>query len=501
MQHPPKKELRRPRRRVWLIALGAGVALAALGLCLLPAIQARFPASTMLAAPEARVMRTLYLGDAAALDSVAVSQTDGDSYTLRMQEGALCLERGGELAAVSETLQSKLIEAFTQVVVQETVTEDAAALAEHLGDMSLDPPLATARVRYRDGSEITLELGGSVPHTTYSYYRWSGDEGIYMCDDGIAEALLTPEALLLPVEQVRLYDSLIERASFERADGAFAASFAADGEGHFSGRLTSPYRYPIAPEQTEELLAALANFRLGTLEGPADADSRAAYGLDDPLLTFTLYQRAGTVGEVDENGRLTSVQVEAGVYTFVIGRAEGDFFYTCEYAGNCYLVSRFLLGSILSASPETLAARSPADMGGAALGEVLIEAPQGTLRLTAEYNQRVLPNNDLETDENGDPVYDIAVSVNGETADAEILTTLTTRLNALTASGSLPSGWAVPQGEEPRWRIVLTTAGGTQREIAGYRLDAFSDALAVDGVALHYVHEEAVDLVLADLLD
>ena len=113
----------------------------------------------------------------------------------------------------------------------------------------------------------------------------------------------------------------------------------------------------------------------------------------------------------------------------------------------------------------------------------------------------MLPNNDLETDENGDPVYDIAVSVNGETADAEILTTLTTRLNALTASGSLPSGWAVPQGEEPRWRIALTTAGGTQREIAGYRLDAFSDALAVDGVALHYVHEEAVDLVLADLMD
>lgn len=53
----------------------------------------------------------------------------------------------------------------------------------------------------------------------------------------------------------------------------------------------------------------------------------------------------------------------------------------------------------------------------------------------------------------------------------------------------------------PRWRIVLTTVGGATREIAAYRLDAFSDALAVDGVAIHYVHEEAIDLILADLLD
>ena len=54
----------------------------------------------------------------------------------------------------------------------------------------------------------------------------------------------------------------------------------------------------------------------------------------------------------------------------------------------------------------------------------------------------------------------------------------------------------MPEDETPRWRIVLTT-----REIAAYRLDAFSDALAVDGVAIHYVHEEAIDLILADLLD
>ena len=86
--------------------------------------------------------------------------------------------------------------------------------------------------------------------------------------------------------------------------------------------------------------------------------------------------------------------------------------------------------------------------------------------MTAQYTERVLPNNDIETDAEGNTVYD-----------------------------------TVPEDETPRWRIVLTTVGGTTREIAAYRLDAFSDALAVDGVAIHYVHEEVIDLILADLLD
>ena len=204
---------------------------------------------------------------------------------------------------------------------------------------------------------------------------------------------------------------------------------------------------------------------------------------------------------MDENGQLTVVDVEEQAVRLVIGRAEGDFFYTCEYAGDCYLVSRFLLETVLAANPDTLVARQPADLGGAALKDILIESPQGDLHVTASYTERVLPNNDIETDADGNIVYDTAVTLNDEEADAELLTTLTSRLNALTISGDLPDGWTIPEGEDPRWRIVLTTVGGTTREIAAYRLDAFSDALAVDGVAIHYAHEEAIDLILADLLN
>ena len=384
-------------------------------------------------------------------------------------------------------------------LVREGATE--AEVAGHLADMGLDTPRATAQVRYQDGTEMTLELGGDVPTTSYSYFRWSGDDGVYMCDSGLTDALLTTATRLLPVEQPALSKDLIDQVTLSRADGETAVLLSNDGDGHYSGLLVEPYQYPVDPEQAEALLTALSSFRLGPREAEANAETRAQYGLDDPELTLWLHQAAGTVGQVDENGQLAAVEVREQALRFVIGRAEGEFFYTCEYAGSCYLVSSFLLETLLAATPDTLVARQPADLGGAALSDILIESPLGDVHVTAQYTERVLPNNDIETDAEGNTVYDTAVTLNGEEADAELLTTLTTRLNALTASGDLPDGWTVPEDETPRWRIVLTTVGGATREIAAYRLDAFSDALAVDGVAIHYVHEEAIDLILADLLD
>ena len=95
-----------------------------------------------------------------------------------------------------------MLKAVTQLVMPGVVAEDEAEVAGHLADMGLDTPRATAQVRYQDGTEMTLELGGDVPTTSYSYFRWSGDDGVYMCDSGLTDALLTTATRLLPVEDV-----------------------------------------------------------------------------------------------------------------------------------------------------------------------------------------------------------------------------------------------------------------------------------------------------------
>ena len=158
MQHPLKKRpKRRPRPRLLLILTGVGVALAAAALFfLLPAIKARFPAETPLPLETGPESRTLYLGDSSQLDSIVISQEEGDRYTLRMQDGHLVLERGGQWLTVSDYQEEAMLKAVTQLVMPGVVTEDEAEVAGHLADMRLDTPRATAQVRYQHGTEMTL---------------------------------------------------------------------------------------------------------------------------------------------------------------------------------------------------------------------------------------------------------------------------------------------------------------------------------------------------------
>lgn len=501
MQHPPKKTRRRGASRHLAVVLCAAALVLAAALTLaLPAIRERYLANTTQVDIPGPGFRTL--GDLAVdeVDSVIISHLEGDSFTLRMQNGLLYLERDGELQSISESHEAELRRVVTQFSVENTVTDQAAEVHEHLSDMGLQPPQATAVIRLTSGAEMTVELGTGVPQTTYFYYRWSGAEGIYMCDNGVAETLMVTQSRLIPVEQPEINKTLITGATLETATEALSMTFSLDAAGYVSGALTSPIAYPMDSSSAAALLTAFSNFRLGTREEPLTEEAQARYGFDQPLLRVTLTQGAGLVSAIAEDGSVDVLLRDASSVSFVVGRAEGDFFYTCLYEGDCYLISRFLVETLVNATSEGLITRHPTDMGGALLSRVLIEAPGGIVDLTATRTERVSANNELETDEDGNVLYDTEVLLNGRSVPPEQLELLDTRLAAMTVSGNAPDGWTVPDGVSPRWRIELETSGGTVRTVEAYRLDAFADVLVVNGEAMHCAHVEAIDLVLADLL-
>ena len=107
----------------------------------------------------------------------------------------------------------------------------------------------------------------------------------------------------------------------------------------------------------------------------------------------------------------------------------------------------------------------------------------------------MLENNQLELDAEGNPVYLTSVTVNGQEAPPEKLEVLLDGLNTFTVEGSIPANAAAE--EEPRWRITLVTKNGEIRVLEGFRLDAFSDAVAVNGAMCHYVYDEAIDELMA----
>lgn len=501
MQHPKKVQ---PKRKIStkakLILLGTALILAAAFVLLLPVIRSRFPSRNTPSVPQGSTVRTLYEGDTDQLESLTISQLDGESYTLYMQDGSLHLERDGELLALNEIYADDLLDVATQIVAQDTVTEDESEVAQHLAEMGLDPPQATAVARYRDGTEITFEIGVNVPNTTYAYYRWSGDTGIYMCDSGITDALFLTQNLLLPVSQPSIIQTLIDRVTLKTADDEISMTFLSDDSGYTSGVMETPYVYPMDAEQTSAMLTALSNFRLGTIEAAVTDENRAEYGFDAPLCVVELHQASGFYTSVDEVGALVMESVPESDLRFTIGRAEGDYFYTCEYEGDAYLISRFLVETIVNATPAKLAARQPANLDGALLTSIVIQTPETLLEVSVSRTERVLSDNSLEVDSDGNIVYDTAIAFNGADASQERLDTLVSRLNAMTVSGDLPDDWELPEGETPRWRIELTTEGGTTRVIEAYRLDAFSDALVVDGEARHYAYVEVIEVILADLV-
>ena len=485
MQHPVKKKTRRKLRKGWLmLAAAVGLSAALALVLLLPAIRQRHPAQSI--PVHESTFRTLEILEPAQVESVTIHPVGGDAYTLRMQNGVLMLEREGALADISDLYAQEILSAVTQIVAQAVVAEDAAEV--ELAQMGLEPPQATAAVRCTDGTQSVLKLGGSVPNTTYSYCQWNGSTAVYMCDSGVADALSLTANQLLPVSQPEVYSALVKRLRIENAAGSFEMVF---GDGAY-GMLTQPYVYPLDAEASSAILTALQNMRLGTREGDVTAENRAAYGFDQPLCVLSIDQTAGRYSRIAESGQLVTQSLPAQSLRFVIGRAEGDFFYTCEYEGSCYFISRFLVEALVNASADALASRHPANLGDLPLNCIRMEASGKTAEMCVAYTERVLPNNELETDENGGPVYNAAVTLNGAQSSQEQLDELQSRLAEMTVSGNAPQSF---EAQAPCWRVEITAQNGLVRVLEGYRLDLFTDVLFVDGTARHTIAADAIDIL------
>ena len=494
MQHPPKKTIKTRKSR-WIapVILIVCLLLAAAFVLLLPKIRATYRPKTLQIFTQTTAQRTFAITPLEQLDSVTVTPPYGEGYTLRMQNGALWLEEEEGLTDINDAHAQELLNAVTQIVAQDVVTLDVAEVEEHLDDMGLLKPRATAVIRYTDGTETTLKIGDNVPNTTYAYCQWSGNGAVYMCDSGVVDALTLTKKSLYPVQQPVIYAGLLDEVTIENAADQCVFTFR-DGA---YGMLEQPFPYPLDAAASAQLLSVLDNFRLGTREAAMTEENRSLYGFDTPLCTITMNMSSGVTSEVDENGELITRMRQAQSLRFVIGRAEGEYFYTCEYEGECYLVSRFLVQHLIDLKRDEMLSHKPLDVGDLAVRRVSITAPAGTAELYATRTERVLPNNELEVDANGSVVYDTTVTLNRKAAAKELLDEVVSRLDAVTSFGSVPQDWT---GSEKRWSVMLETESGLVRTVEATRLDVFTDVIAVDGVALHCVDAETIDVIAEGLI-
>lgn len=487
MQHPPKKTIR-SRRKGWLILLVC-LTLAAAIVWLIPALQKQAPAPQPIENTNEFTVKTLHGRLQEDVESIFLN-----GFVLHMHNGELMLAKGEELLSIDTGYAADLLQLAAQVVAQDTVAQTAQEVEGQLDDMGLHPARAQMRVRFRDGSETVLELGAAVPGTPYFYMRFSEADGIYMADPGMLETLGLTEKRLLPVVQPAVVPSLVDSLRLNNENGDSQFGFQSGS----SAALMAPVPYPLNSDAAQTLLTALGSFRLGTKEAESTEQNRSAYGLDDPLCVMEIHQQGGAMAAVGEDGALTVNEIPEQSFRFVIGREEGDYFYTCEYENSIYLISRFLAETLVKADWRTLLSKTPAGMGDAPLDAIRLETAQDVTEYRITRTEKVLSNNELARDENGNPVIEVHATKNGQPCTEEQLNELLDRLNSLTIAGMLPAGYQIPEGE-PRWRITLT-AQNEVRVLEGWRLDAFSDAVSVNGTACHYLHADAMESLTAGLV-
>ena len=493
MQHPPRKQNRSAGMRRMTIAVLAALVLAAAFVLALPHIRAMVPPQTLDYEIVENTVRIIAERDAAQIESIRLFAGEQENCRLRMHSGILMLEKNGLEIAVDDYYQQELLKILTGISVQNTVAEDASEVEAHLEAMGLLTPQCKAVVRYADGTQESYEVGAPVPGGTDYYFRWSGSKGIYTCHSGVVEAFSVSPNLLIPFEQPEIYGALVEKITVVNASGECALMFDADG----FASLAAPFVYPVSQDAAQTMLTAAENIRLGAFEAALTDETRVDYGLLDPLCAIQVETREGTVNMIDENGALAVGVIPAQKLTYIIGREEGAFFYTCGYGENVYLVSRFLLETLVKADCEQLISRTPAAAGDALLSDIVFETPEKTIEVHISRTESVLANNQLELDAEGNVVYLTSAQVNGREAPQEQLDELLKRLSGFTVEGDIPAN-AQPE-TEARWRLTLVEENGRTRVLEGYRLDVFSDAVKVNGVMRHYVYNGAIEVLMAGL--
>lgn len=503
MHHPQKskKPARgRPTRRR-LIYLGVALGLSLALVLLLPQIKRLFPSPLAVNLSGGRNFQVLDKANPQELESISVTHLTGEAYTLLYQEGRLLLQRSSqESVPIEEALEEKILEAATTIMVQDTVTQDEEEVREHLEDMGLDPAQIQVQVRYRDGRQDTLSFGWKAPETGFYYLRWSGDPGIYMCDEGVYQSFEYTARMLLPLDQVVLAQPLIDRISLRlKGQPSLGMRFATDVQGIQSAALEEPFAYPLDEAATQALLTAAAQFRLGARRDDITWENRAEHGFGDPVAEIEIHQQEGAFQQVDAGGALTPVVVPERTLRLVLGEKVGDFFYTCQYGGQYYDVSAMLVAAFLEVTPEGILSKYPANLGEAEIASVAAQVQGQVLEMRKVKTEQVLPNNQLATDASGNILYDVQVTLNGEAIAVEPFDSLVERLAAMRVSGPVGEEF-VPGETTPRWQLTLTTAEGVSRTLAAYPLDAFFDAIAVDGVVRYTLQAEALEIALGELL-
>lgn len=493
MHAVPKRKSTAPHRRIWLF----GAALLLIALCaayLLPDRSAD-EASPVASADKAV---TLLDCDPSALSSVSIRRGEEAPWTaIPNADGGMTLpgEDGFTLTAAES---QAFLEALCHIEAEEVLTEDASVYAAHLADFGLDVPRYEAEITCADGTVVHLRVGDESYEGTWRYLLLDGDTRLFALSNGAVESIFVNRDTLRSVTQPTLHKARIDRIRLSDAKG-LQAEWTLDGDitdadaaDHW--QITYPMQYPADSTAMANLLTNLANLRLGAYVCPATADALSAHGFDTPRLTIDLHMAAGTIATTNADGAAITRDWPESTLTFVIGGEKSDMVDYVLCGEDIYLSSHFTMGLFIDYDVASTMSRYPVMTALGNLSALTIRQGDTTAEYRLTRTERVAANNDLLTDDDGNPVYDISVTRDGEAIDYAAFEAAYNALMLVTVSGMLPADETITAA--PHTVCTFTDVNGSVHTVALSTFDALHDAVSVDGHQAFYLIKGGFDFEL-----
>lgn len=491
MQPIEKKKRRSPAKRERLILLAlCVVALAAVLLLTWRLSQPRPVQST----GSGSLVETVYAHAPEEVVGLTIHRSGEPAWTLQIDPDSGCFRLAGEdgyLLSAEKTL--KLQEAASVITVEQVISSDPAEYTEHLPEFGLEPPDCTAVITFADGTVRTMHIGSRAAHTTAWYYMTlEDDDRLFALSTGMVEALFVSQESLHSVTQPTLHKVRIDRLTLRNGDGSIRAEWTLqcaidETDAAERWRITAPFSYPADAEAVSSLLTNAANLRLGAYVGPATAENLTLCGFDEPRQIIEIHMAEGSIGTPGWDGTYTITDWPESTVTFVIGGARSDMVDYVRYEDAIYVSSHFTMGVFMDVDPTASMNRYPVLVALGNLAGLRIDRDGETVTYALTRSERVAPNNDLVYDEDGNLVWDTAVTRNGEPRDFAAFEAAYTRLTGVSVAGSIPADDTV-EGD-PHTVYTFTDVDGTVHTVALTSYGVLHDAVSVDGHQAFYLEK------------
>lgn len=479
MQTPPKKKKPGREKRLALLIL---LILLAAGAAAFFIITTKHVNAPVVVSPVPNTQVMLFTHEQSEVATVHVITKNYGSYELVRKNDTLRLANDPDIP-LNNALVNSILSAAAILSAEDTITDNwQAQQGLSLSDFGLDPPQVEVTVSYIEGDTITFSIGDLAPLNQYYYMVVAGDNHLYITDGGYISAFDIDENSLRSTSTFSVDKSRMNAITLLDPAGNVTSAWEKTME--LGWRITAPISYPANATAITNLCANIATIRLGAhVASKADCDL-AAYGLDQPA-TLRVNLAAGTRSQVNDDGTFSTQTVPVETITLSLGSTIDEYSQYIMVDDKIYLSSRLLLAFLDTLNIENMLEALPTNIALDLVDSLTVKANNETNYYQLAREPRVLENNELETDTSGNIIYDILVTLNGETMEystfeARYETFATTKM-----SGRLPDNY-IPQGT-PHTVFTITTTLGSTRTIALYAYDAFHDAVSVDNTCVNYL--------------